>query len=77
MWVYNIDDLKTAMEDPKGEDIHHNILRFLDESLNELLCIMTPGEWDAKGHCTAYREAHGLENGQVADCWENYYNTKF
>jgi len=52
MWVYNIDDLKTAMEDPNYEDIHHNILRFLDESLNELLCIMTPGTWDAKGHCT-------------------------
>lgn len=29
--------------------------------------------WD-EDHCPEFREKHNLEDGQVSDCWKDWYN---
>lgn len=52
------------MEDPNNIDIKNDVLKFLEEAQNELVCIaMDTGSWDSMGHCDAFREARNLDEG--------------
>jgi len=60
---------------PGGTDIHNDVLKFLEEAQNELMCIATStGSWDNMGHCDAFRLAKGLDEGESDDCWVDGYN---
>lgn len=68
--------IKDLIADPDGEDIKNDVLKFLEESQNELVCIMMDtGSWDNMGHCDTFRADRGLEEGDSDDCWEAHYNS--
>uniref|UniRef100_A0A7S2R9Q9 Uncharacterized protein n=1 Tax=Mucochytrium quahogii TaxID=96639 RepID=A0A7S2R9Q9_9STRA len=71
---YSNVDLLELMLDPKGKDIKNEVLKYLEESQNELICIMTQtGSWDNMGHCDAFRSKRNLTEGQSSTCWEARY----
>lgn len=68
--------VKELMQDPENEDIKNDVLKFLEEAQNEMVCIMMDtGSWDSMGHCDTFREERGLEEGDSDDCWVDFYNS--
>lgn len=74
---YGSEDLYALMTNPENTlDIHNEVLKYLEESQLELICIMADtGSWDAMGHCDGFRDSRGLAEGESSTCWESYYST--
>lgn len=74
---YSYDTIKTLMMNPNGKNIMKDVLKFLEEAQNELVCIMSSNwdSWDTMGFCVTYREKHGLTGNETDTCWEKYYST--
>lgn len=63
------------MMNPEGREINNEVLKFLEEAQNELLCIAADtGSWDMMGHCDVFRTERNLDEGESSDCWEQGYN---
>ena len=57
-----------------GNDIHHNILQFLEEGAIDLVCIATDLEM---ARCDTMRDKWEVEDGTKCDCWVEAYQDLF
>ncbi len=39
--IYSVDSIYKVVKDPKGQDTHHSIMRFLEEGAIDMVCLMT------------------------------------
>jgi uncharacterized protein YciU (UPF0263 family) len=63
------------VKDPKGNDIHHFILQYLEEGSIDLVCLSTDLDME---HCDAMRELAGATKGvDRCNCWFDAYNALY
>ena len=73
--AYSTSDIYQWTVDNSGSlDIHNYALQYLEEGAVELVCIMTNLEMD---HCDDIRAEHGMQTGDVSNCWHNAYLQMF
>ena len=58
------------VKDPKGQDIHHFVLQYLEEGTIDLVCLSSDLEMD---HCDATRDNAGANKGDKCNCWFDAY----
>lgn len=72
MIAYGTDGIYGRSTDPNGEDIHHNVLQYLEEGVIDLVCITTDLSMD---RCNTMRSKF-LDAGRC-DCWFSAYEAMY
>jgi hypothetical protein len=73
-YAYSVDNVYDLLKNPRGEDIHHNVLQFLEEGTIDLVCIATGLKMD---RCDAIRDKWEVGEDIKCDCWLEAYNELF
>merc|ERR1712093_887779 len=63
--IYSVDSIYKVLKDPKGEDTHHSIMRFLEEGAIDMVCLMT-----------SLSGPFCRTTGR-SDCWKTAYKSMF
>lgn len=83
---YGRDSVFEMLSDPNGNsivtgDIHNQLLQFLEEGSVDLACLMVDSSVSTLvpgfERCVVIREAWGLADDEISDCFVNGYTTLF
>ena len=62
------------LKDPKGQDIHHYILQYLEEGSIDLVCLSTDLEME---RCDVIRATANAAKGDHCNCWFDAYKALY
>ena len=72
---FSTSQVYSYLKDPKGKDIHHFILQYLEEGTIDLVCLSTDLEME---HCDVMRATAGATVGvDRCNCWFDAYKALY